>query len=607
MNGRFRLAVAVAALAIAAGARGAATPAFSTAEPLQFHVAPAVTFYVFATGGEIKDVHVFLKELKDPAGRDVAVGAEVKPSTIAAVGTSGSPITLTLPVGSLMTAGDSHATIVFTGTATVDGKAQEVSLVRTVTITRPKPDITAPGLKDVAVKVERSCPFGDAEATVEVRIVNGGTAAIGGVGIRGGVVNADGDPNQLVPGRVRVTPLGGAAEPAAGFYLRPDATMLALHLSELRHAGVFRSRLHVRPLPGINDEIPFRIVVTDTVWWPLLAIAVGVALGFLANFLTSKWRPTEEAKLVALRLRQSLVRLGTTTADRQTLDAIDELDAQILEAETTAIVDPVAARQRLETLTTQVDALRNSAHATMNAALQDYGAVSASLEALAGRPDLTPEQKEQMVELARAKAAIDDRRYLDAAAILAPLKTAVGVVTVTQSVRGFDDWTGGESGTRVLVRQIVVDAPPVAGRAVRLTLIDPDAGADSFTWTFGDGTPAQSSTASVVTHTFRRAGAVKVVATMLAGGTAIDTVKAPLIVGESPIASEVQSVAWSIFGTDLLLSGIALLISVVTGLLALWANKTFGTAANYLEAIIWGVGVDASVRGFSAVLKKISG
>ena len=63
-----------------------------------------------------------------------------------------------------------------------------------------------------------------------------------------------------------------------------------------------------------------------------------------------------------------------------------------------------------------------------------------------------------------------------------------------------------------------------------------------------------------------------------------------------------------LFYTDLTISGVALLLAAITGLLYLYlgTGKPFGSIQDYLLAFLWGFGIDNSVRGFADVMKKIS-
>jgi hypothetical protein len=62
-----------------------------------------------------------------------------------------------------------------------------------------------------------------------------------------------------------------------------------------------------------------------------------------------------------------------------------------------------------------------------------------------------------------------------------------------------------------------------------------------------------------------------------------------------------------VFYADITLAVVALIVSVITGIWVLWAGKVFGTAAQYIEAFVWGFGIDSSVRGFGAVMKRLTG
>ena len=55
------------------------------------------------------------------------------------------------------------------------------------------------------------------------------------------------------------------------------------------------------------------------------------------------------------------------------------------------------------------------------------------------------------------------------------------------------------------------------------------------------------------------------------------------------------------------LSIMALVVACAIGLVYLYdENKTFGGFGSYIGAILWGLGMDTSVRGFAATLGHIS-
>lgn len=56
---------------------------------------------------------------------------------------------------------------------------------------------------------------------------------------------------------------------------------------------------------------------------------------------------------------------------------------------------------------------------------------------------------------------------------------------------------------------------------------------------------------------------------------------------------------------DLGIIGISALVAVVSGIWVLYAGRPFGSAAQYCEAIVWGFGIENTVRGFAAVLNKV--
>ena len=74
-----------------------------------------------------------------------------------------------------------------------------------------------------------------------------------------------------------------------------------------------------------------------------------------------------------------------------------------------------------------------------------------------------------------------------------------------------------------------------------------------------------------------------------------------------PSRRDVEGHARRLRRASLLLSGLAVVVASLTGLLALWVNKPFGTPGDYILAMLWGFGIDSSIRGLSGVVAKMRG
>jgi hypothetical protein len=85
----------------------------------------------------------------------------------------------------------------------------------------------------------------------------------------------------------------------------------------------------------------------------------------------------------------------------------------------------------------------------------------------------------------------------------------------------------------------------------------------------------------------------------------IEKLSVTVVVGTSLARQRVSRARQRLVYLELLVSAIAAVVAVVTGLWVLYTGKPFGTLAQYSEAFVWGFGIDNTVRGFAAVLKKV--
>jgi len=132
---------------------------------------------------------------------------------------------------------------------------------------------------------------------------------------------------------------------------------------------------------------------------------------------------------------------------------------------------------------------------------------------------------------------------------------------------------------------------------------------DRIKWQFSDGSESHvDGVDSLQSHRFRQHGAYTVVAHVYSGqeqnpklsvSTEIQVLRGRAEQGIELKQSQVQSI-------DFGLSLIAAVLAGLTGLLYLYVDKAFGSPSDYMLALLWGFGIDNSVRGFSDVLKKIT-
>ena len=129
---------------------------------------------------------------------------------------------------------------------------------------------------------------------------------------------------------------------------------------------------------------------------------------------------------------------------------------------------------------------------------------------------------------------------------------------------------------------------------------------DQFQWDFGDGTPTQEGNESI-SHRFQRPGAFRVETRLIRSGQHVKSLSEVVNILPGQVDESLQKIKRSILMSDFFISGIALILASLTGLLYLYVGKPFGSLSDYLLALLWGFGLDNSVRGFAGVLKKVTG
>jgi hypothetical protein len=129
---------------------------------------------------------------------------------------------------------------------------------------------------------------------------------------------------------------------------------------------------------------------------------------------------------------------------------------------------------------------------------------------------------------------------------------------------------------------------------------------DTIQWHFGDGGPFTPG-GQIASHQFEEAGTYRVKVQILRGGVLAFEFARDIVVLPGRVQKKLGKLRFEMQAIDVVLSLIALLLACLTGLLYLYVGKPFGTVSDYVLALMWGFGIDNSVRGFAAVLPKITG
>ena len=133
---------------------------------------------------------------------------------------------------------------------------------------------------------------------------------------------------------------------------------------------------------------------------------------------------------------------------------------------------------------------------------------------------------------------------------------------------------------------------------------------DAVEWNFGDGTgtcgPFKKQT--TIQHTFDTSGTYTVEIQLLLNGLPIpDGTFSRLVeirAGKTEMSE--QGFRKGIWAANWGITVAALLLAAITGLIYLYLGKPFGTIKDYLLALLWGFGINESVKGFTEVYGKIT-
>lgn len=573
-------------------------PALVVPDSLQFAAAPALRFHVFTTTGKVVALRVVAKDFKDPAGKDRP--SPLTAAEIAEVTPTGALVTLDAPDDAFPATGDYRVTLVFDA-KTPEGKA--VSLLKTATITRPKPEITAPGLKDCAIRIERTLPFMAASTSMPVKLMNNSAADLTSVSISGGAVNVDGDPKELIGAHVKV-------KPADSTSLKRGANDATIDFSDFDRAGTFQARLYVKAGPDLPaDEIPFKVIVSDAPYFPLFVIFLGVVFGFVVNLIATSFKPAQESAVRVERLRAAIADAARMTSDPASVTTAQQLFDELRAIEfDNAMADAATIRTRLDAVAKRVDDFRTAVYTLANEVMQTRATLGDRIEVLRRA---SVDVKALEAELAAVDQRIADHAMAQAKTLEAALTTKIDAAIAAAAqpapgapaTRGKFDFgqRGGPSGTQpVLPRMVIHPDAPRVGDEVSFSIVD--ASATTFRWDVGVGSPVFDGANRRATYYAE--GTYRVTATPEGES---DPIRGTVVVAAADFeerAKEAQKWWWT---AEAVLSLVGLLVATVTGLWLLWAGKIFGTPSQYIEAFVWGFGMDSSVRGVAQVMAKLRG
>jgi hypothetical protein len=130
---------------------------------------------------------------------------------------------------------------------------------------------------------------------------------------------------------------------------------------------------------------------------------------------------------------------------------------------------------------------------------------------------------------------------------------------------------------------------------------------DRVVWNFGNGALEVVGGALNASPVYDWPGPYSVSAQLYRDADASfhETATTSLGITAGSAARQVAGAMGALVRNEVLVMSIALLLAAATGLLQLYVDKSFGSPEDYLVALLWGFGVEKSIRGFNAVYSTL--
>jgi hypothetical protein len=153
-----------------------------------------------------------------------------------------------------------------------------------------------------------------------------------------------------------------------------------------------------------------------------------------------------------------------------------------------------------------------------------------------------------------------------------------------------------------------VAADPQAHETLRFEVAGANlASGDTVLWDWDDG-KRERTTGPSASHAYDSSGTFNVAATIIRSDGRQEPVRAFVLVVRPVLeSSTVMGLRLRRDAASFAVFLISLVVATLSGLLALYFGKTFGSATDIIGAIFWGLGLDITVRGFGAIFSKLSG
>jgi hypothetical protein len=504
--------------------------------------------------------------------------------------------------------GDSTVTIRRTGVQKKIAQAQLLSL----TITVPQPTLDVARHQNSTLRVRRWTPWStstldetlrfdetsgrsnvaDLKVSVQDVFLKGTTER----GHASGAISTEGTDDD---GSARTLPASGQRQ-------------IHLRVTDLDNAGTLTTGLLLTsPTLTAPITVPLQIEVADRWPLPFLVIFLGVAFGAWVRHLSQVARPREAARFRRSLLAGQVARFRDRSRDPQQLQELDAIDDILRRSEERLqSADVAGATALLDQADTAIAEFRKTSDERFRGVLRRLRETAAKIEALRGRIAATETADLASLEAARQHIAAAQQALTTFNVPLAEsqIGSAVTIVDALTASHPPPAQPRGLAPTRsiaIVVAEAAADR--IAGRELSFTIADPArlaAAGDEFEWDFADGVRLTTA-APQARHPYSSAGSYRVRAGIMRAGTEVASAVFEADILPRPIERLAEEQAQSLWRIAVALTLVSLVIAVLTGMGLLFFGKSFGTPQQYVEAFLWGFGIDSGVKNVADVMKKV--
>jgi len=567
---------------------------------------PAVIPVLISSAQEVSGLHVTLVQIRSPRGELLPIdliGLTQPPAVLTA---AGAHFTLTLSdVSKLTQSGDYTVAVRLTGKQQTTDLAQLVSLVINV----PAPALSIGRHQNATLAAHRWMSWWTASVEEPLRFEEtSGRANVAALKISAQDVVVKGT-TELAGASVEVVDAHRDKPLAAG-----GQRQITLKVTGLRKAGTMTTGLILTsPTLATSITVPLQIEVSDRWPLPFLVIFFGVLGGAVVRHLSQVARPREAARFRRSLLAVQVVRWRDRSRDLQQIQELDAIDDILRRADDHLELNDVpGATTLLDQAESAIADFRKAWEQRFSAVLTRLRETNAKIDELRDRIPGADLADLQRLETARQELTAAQQALSVFDVPLAESRIAAAVATVDALVIAHPAAARrGLAPSRAQTVDIVIAPSPtdrIAGTELSLTLDDPGsilAPGDQYEWDFGDG-GRLTTTAPQARHRYLSAGAFRTRVAVTRSGADVAFAVAAIDVLPRPIEVLAQQQQSSLRRIAAVLTLVSLAIAVLTGFGLLFIGKGFGSPSQYIEAFLWGFGVDSSVKSVADLMKKVA-